>query len=386
MIAILFGSIFGGSGAASKMKIAIADQDRSADSGLFVSKLKSSPSLDVVEEDAEQGKAAVRKGDLVALVVVPKGFGENSVFSGQQPALQVAIDPSRKAEAGMIQGLLAEASFAPMQKMFSDPKSARTQLEHSLQQAESSDMTPEDKASLVKFLGAASQYFSRPADDRSSEGFSGPKIETISVQNDEVSPNSSFDITFPQGIVWGLVGVATAFVVGIVKERSDGTFYRLKVAPVTRFQLILGKGVACFLSCLGVISILLLVGKFGFGLHVSNFPLTVLAVASSALCFVGVVMALSVLGKSEQAVAGGGRAILLLFSMFGGGMIPVFMMPGWMQTVSSFSPAKWAVVALEGSIWRGYSLSEMIVPCSILVTIGLVGFAVGATVLGRASD
>ena len=34
MIAILFGSIFGGSGAASKMKIAIADQDRSADSGL----------------------------------------------------------------------------------------------------------------------------------------------------------------------------------------------------------------------------------------------------------------------------------------------------------------------------------------------------------------
>jgi ABC-2 type transport system permease protein len=186
--------------------------------------------------------------------------------------------------------------------------------------------------------------------------------------------------------VWALVGVASAFAVGIVKERADGTFYRLKIAPVSRAQLILGKGIACFLSCVIVISFLLMVGRLGFGLHIGNLALTALAVVSASICFVGVVMTLSVLGKSEQATAGSGRAILILFSMFGGGMVPLFMMPSWMQAASSLSPAKWAVVALEGSIWRGFTFAEMLTPCLILIAIGVVGFAIGSAVLTRAAD
>jgi ABC-type multidrug transport system permease subunit len=60
-------------------------------------------------------------------------------------------------------------------------------------------------------------------------------------------------------------------------------------------------------------------------------------------------MLVSVRGKSERAVSGAGWGVLMLFSIFGGGMVPLFVMSGWMQAVGSFSPAKWSVLSLEGA-------------------------------------
>ena len=88
-------------------------------------------------------------------------------------------------------------------------------------------------------------------------------------------------------------------------------------------------------------------------------------------------MLTSTLGKTEQAAAGAGWAVMMPLTMLGGGMVPLFFMPGWMVTVSSLSPVKWAILAMEGAIWRGFSLREMLLPCGILVVVGVVCFAIG---------
>jgi ABC-2 type transport system permease protein len=69
--------------------------------------------------------------------------------------------------------------------------------------------------------------------------------------------------------------------------------------------------------------------------------------------------------------------------MIGGAMIPLAFMPAWMQTVSNISPTKWNIVALEGAIWRGNSLAEMMLPCGVLLAIGAAGFALGVKFLSR---
>jgi ABC-2 type transport system permease protein len=71
---------------------------------------------------------------------------------------------------------------------------------------------------------------------------------------------------------------------------------------------------------------------------------------------------------------------MLPMSMLGGGMVPLFAMPGWMQSVSNYSPIKWGILALEGAIWRGFTPSDMLLPCGILLAVGVVGFTVGARV------
>jgi ABC-2 type transport system permease protein len=117
---------------------------------------------------------------------------------------------------------------------------------------------------------------------------------------------------------------------------------------------------------------LLLRDKIGF-FFTFFFPL----IFAISIAFVGIMMFLSVLGKTEQSAGGIGWAILLVMAMLGGGMIPLFAMPSWMKIVSDISPVKWAILAMEGAVWRQFSFQEMLLPCGILLAVGVATFAVG---------
>ena len=160
----------------------------------------------------------------------------------------------------------------------------------------------------------------------------------------------------------GAIGCVGAFAISIVNERAYGTFLRLRIAPISRGQILAGKGSACFLACVIEIGLLLATGHFIFGVRLQNAASLALAIASTSAGFVGIMMLLSVLGKTEQAVAGAGWGILIVMAMFGGGMVPLMMMPGWMQRISHLSPVKWGILALEGAIWRGFTLVRCLSP------------------------
>jgi ABC-2 type transport system permease protein len=49
-----------------------------------------------------------------------------------------------------------------------------------------------------------------------------------------------------------------------------------------------------------------------------------------------------------------------------------------MTTLSQASPVKWSILALEGAIWRGFTPSEMLLPCTILIAVGGVCLVVGS--------
>ena len=162
-----------------------------------------------------------------------------------------------------------------------------------------------------------------------------------------------------------------------------GTWQRLLAAPGTTAQILMGKGLSCFLACLFTLSLMLTLGNLFFGVRFGSPPLLVLAVLSSAFCFSGLMMVISTMGRTERAVAGAGWAAMMPFAMLGGAMVPLFVMPEWMQTLGSISPVKWAILALEGAIWRGFRPSEMLLPVGILLAIGTIGFVFGLIVLRR---
>ncbi len=70
--------------------------------------------------------------------------------------------------------------------------------------------------------------------------------------------------------------------------------------------------------------------------------------------------------------------------MFGGAMIPTFVMPAWMQSIGQVSPIRWAMLAIEGGVWRNFSVAEMVLPCAILISVGLACFALGTRGLKEA--
>jgi ABC-2 type transport system permease protein len=90
------------------------------------------------------------------------------------------------------------------------------------------------------------------------------------------------------------------------------------------------------------------------------------------------------LGKTEQTASGAGWAILMPMSMLGGAMVPQFVMPQWMQTLGMVSPIRWVVLAIEGGIWRQFTLAEMVMPCAILIAVGMACFVLGTRGLREA--
>jgi ABC-2 type transport system permease protein len=325
----------------------------------------------------------VRRGKLAAFVVVPAGFGKSAgLFVGRPPELEVGIDPSRKAEAGYLEGLLLQATFEIAQERLKDRDAMRGQMEKTLRELESSDMPSEQRENLKKFF-ADYDRFVGSVDASRMPKFEAARIRATDVTPERAGPKSSFEITFPSAILWGILGCAAAFAISIVTERMQGTYLRLRISPLTRMEILAGKGLACFAACLGVLVVLLGVGVAVFGVRVENPAALAAGALSTAVAFTGIMMLLCVLGKTEQSVAGAGWAILMVMAMLGGGMVPLMVMPEWMHTASHVSPVKWGILSLEGAIWRGFTLREMLLPCGILLGIGAVFFLVGVRVFSR---
>ena len=408
LMGLFFGLIMGApssGGGGSKMNVAIVDLDQSDVSKSFVESISANDSVNLEAVELEAARESVRKGQRVAMIVLEKGFGETAgVFWEDPPTIKIRTDPSRTAESAMLEGFVMEAMGGLIGSRFQDSSGLKDLLDSSRQDlAEDEGISAANRLLFETFIGSVESMvdsidaLEQKADETSdspaaaTDGFQFANIEAIDVSR-TIDPNSirgqlskrrsQWDISFPQAMMWGVLACVAGFAISIAKERSQGTLTRLQAAPVSSFEILAGKAMACFIVVIGVIAFMTVLGVM-LGMKPGSYPMLVLASLSISACFVGVMMVMSNLGKTEQAVSGSGWAINMIMAMFGGAMMPVMFMPGFMQTVSNFSPIKWGILAVEGAIWRGFSFAEMMLPCGILLTVGAGGLVIGTLMLKR---
>jgi ABC-2 type transport system permease protein len=155
------------------------------------------------------------------------------------------------------------------------------------------------------------------------------------------------------------------------------------VAPLSRANILAGKALACFLACIVVICFQWAGAKFIFGMPINKPVFFIPAAACAVFCFVGLMMIVSTLGRTEQAAAGLAWALFMIMAMLGGGMIPLLFMPQWLRSINHISPIKWSILAMEGAMWRNFTLTEMFIPCGVLLAIGGISFLLGVMILRR---
>lgn len=409
MFAVLFGLIFsggGGGGEKGGVPLAVVNEDGGVASKEFIRDLGKDSALAVTEVPGRaEGEALVRKGAASACVVVPEGYSSSSLFAGKATKLEVLVDPARSAEAGLLQGKLMQVSMQGMGRMFTDRSRMLEGLSDSRKRvAESTGLSPAQRGAFESMFSAADALQQRlseddgvavdgGADGGGEDGFSWSPVD-ITVKElapKEVTgqPKSAFQISFAQGVVWGLVGCVAAFVSSLAAERQQGTLGRLLGSPLAPWQVLSGKALACFASCVMVQGILLgsvmLIARVieHKVFVVADWPMLCVAVLVASAAFTGIMMAFASLTRTEASGAGLSRAVMLVLAMIGGGTVPLFMLPRWMQTVSGVSPFRWAVLALEGSVWRGMTVREMLLPLGVLAGLAVAGFVVGAVGVGR---
>ncbi len=397
---VLFGMIFsgGGDGGSGEMSVLVVDRDGTDASRLLIETIDRNEAVGVeIVEDAEAARDRVRLGDAVALLVVPEGYGAGveGIFAGRSPpAIGGAIDPARRAEAGVLEGVVTAAGFEVLAGTLADFElldGALAEAQASLREDAGVDAIT--RGLMGTMLGTGRTLAQRgleaeadagegdAAEDDAAAGLGGFQpagLELESVARVRGKRPNAFELTFPQAAAWALVGCVTGFGMSLVNERSKGTLLRLVVAPIARWQVIAGKGLACFLASVLVLVALQVLGGLAFGVRVHSMPMLALAIGCIAFGFVGLMMLLASLAQTEGAAEGFVRAVLLVMALIGGAGVPLFFMPGWMRFVSGVSPFRWAINALEGASFRAYSLGEMLVPCGVLVGIGVVGLGLAA--------
>ena len=387
LVTVLFGIMFGGQddGEQAKVKIAIVDNDNTEGSRAFLKKLEES--FDTSAMTLPDAENAVRRGQRTGFIVVKPGFGEasNRMFYGTPKEIEVGVDPARQAEAGMIEGLLMKHAATDMQKMFTDSKASTAMVEKAL--GDMKDQPADQVAPVQRFLGELKTFMGTPQ-SQGPPGAAQGEWQPLKITKKDVArvydgPRNPFDITFPQGVIWGLIGCAMSFGISLVTERTHGTLVRLRMAPLSNVQILAGKALSCFVSILFV-EVMLLAVAMAFGVRPTSYPMLALAGLSAAICFVGFMMLVASLGKTEQTASGAGWAILMPLSMVGGAMVPTFVMPSWVQSVSFISPIRWTMLAIEGGVWRQFTIAEMATPCAILIGVGLACFALGTRGLREA--
>lgn len=398
IVAVLFGLLFGGgSGPSPRLSVALVDEDRTTQSAAFADALAGSAGLSVARMSREEGLEAVRTGRRMATLVLAAGFGQarEQLFAGTPPTVHVWVDPSREAEAGLLEGVLMQQGADVLQELFTNPSASQAKVQTILGDLKASGV-PGQQPDLEQFLGHLDTFLGSPAaqpaaasaGDGSADaadtarGWQPLVVQRHDLVRQRTGPRSGFDVTFPQAMMWAIFGCVMTFGGSFVTERVRGTYVRLQVSPMTRSQILAGKAAAAFFAIVGVLVVLLALGVVAFGVRPMSWLGLLAAVLSAAVAFVGIILMLASFLRTEHAVGGIGPAVMMPLFLLGGAMIPLMVMPGWMLTASHVSPVKWAILAFEGAIWRGFGAVEMLLPCGILLAVGLVAFVLGA----RASD
>jgi ABC-type transport system involved in multi-copper enzyme maturation permease subunit len=166
-----------------------------------------------------------------------------------------------------------------------------------------------------------------------------------------------------------------------VSERRQGTLKRLRAAPITRAQILLGKLSPCFVLSVIQGVFLLISGKLAFGMrwgpdswslaYQTLWLLPVILCTSWAA--MGLALLIASLAKTETQVAIYGTPLVLVLAAISGCLMPRDLMPDLMKQVSLITPQAWA---LEGYMQLLLSqtpdLDRVLTACAVLVGFGAV--------------
>ncbi len=283
---------------------------------------------------------SIQRGDTDAGIVIPENFSQ-CVLTGQQVNITIISDNSNPQVSSQVSGVLS-GIVESMSKQVAQSKLA-SDLNITTNQA-AQYMVPYSVTAQGVVEGNTS-YFE----------FIAPGMMMMTVM---------------MSIMTGLPGAIT-------QEREVGTLDGVMVAPINRFSVILGKTLAQLVRGLlqGAIILLLAVGLFGVTIQGSLllvFGLLLLGIYS----FVGLGIALTSLAKDQETASMIMMTIMFPMMFLSGIFFPIKMMPGFMQTISSFLPLTYASDAMRKVMVLGAGLPQISTDLIVLIVFGGVMLAI----------
>ena len=366
---LIFGTVFGGEGARASVEIGVVNLDREPViidgkryrrnniAEIFVEGLKDVNftvteyrEIGDIHLTRDSGLWALQEGDISGLLVIPANFSECLGFvyteAGhpvlQQPRLIVYIDQSDPNNALITEGTIT-GFVAGFGQIYGG----------TVAQALSSD-----ELAVVTFVG-------HPIEAR-----------TISREK-KVLKNIDFLVPGMITIVLVWVGLSHS-VDSIAREKDEGSFQRLIIAPLSPIVILGGKAIYAIIIVLVSSAVALLTGVLFFDVDPHwNLHLTIPLIVLGSLAVIGAGLIITSLAKDSQTAETITLFVQFPIQFFVGVFIPVSLLPGPAQRVAELLPFTRVTSALQAIMTRDLGLNAIMGDALYLAGSSLVFFVLG---------
>ncbi len=180
----------------------------------------------------------------------------------------------------------------------------------------------------------------------------------------------------PAYTIFGVFFIVLTLASSFLQEKKDGTFQRILAAPLSKAALLIGKLLPYYLVNLVQIGLMFSIGVVVFGIKLGNLPALVIISFALAAAANGLGLLVAALGKTEAQVNGLSVLLAITLSALGGMMVPTFIMPDLMKTLSLFTPHAWALAGYHDIIIRGLGTKDILTEMAVLLAFGSFFFIV----------
>jgi len=167
-------------------------------------------------------------------------------------------------------------------------------------------------------------------------------------------------------------------------EKNAGLLRRIRIAPVSFGQLFIGKLAGVSLVGLVQILLLLVIGRFVFGVYYGPSFVALGALVIAFATTVGAIgLCLGFLINEEEKLVGFAIMFALVMSALSGCWWPMEVMPQWMQKLSLILPSGLALRAFHQLVTYGRGLESILIYIAGLVGIALLFSLLFARILKK---
>jgi ABC-2 type transport system permease protein len=180
----------------------------------------------------------------------------------------------------------------------------------------------------------------------------------------------------PAYTIFGVFFIVLTLASSFLQEKKDGTFQRILAAPLYKTALLIGKLLPYYLVNLIQIGLMFSIGVVVFGIRLGHLPALVMVSLALAAAANGLGLLVAALGKTEPQVNALSVLLAITLSALGGMMVPTFIMPDLMKTLSLFTPHAWALAGYHDVIIRGLGVQAVLTEVFVLFGFASLFFVV----------
>jgi len=355
VLGVCLSTVFSNGGMSiDNFEVAVVDKDKDQFATQFIDFLKSEDIkklVTVIQIPEDEARDRVSRGKIPAMIVLPEGYSK-AIHEDREAKIELYLDPGDAFRGKIVEGLV---------KSYSGVLAAV----HGANDAADT---------VFKDYGLNGNLIT-PAVMKTISEIDGTGLAENTVQKKQSLSAMQY---YSAGIlVMYILFVGMLGTISVIEEREQKTLLRLMSTTVSRGVILSGKLLGLYFLGVFDVMVLIIFTKFAFGVDWGS-SIPGLVVLSGAMIFAacGLAMLIASLMKSARAVGAINPVIVMLLSMLGGSMIPLFVMPPVMQILSKITLNNWALNGYISLMFHS-GFQSIITPALVLCAMGSVFLTVG---------